>query len=349
MALIIAVFIHVGVVVVLPERLLQTAVSGGDDVTDEAFSVEIQLDEPLLPEQMRFVEANPDAPENEPDRKEQYSYRSQQAADQHMAEDSLDAPRVEGEEQSQKIIQGAMSPAAPLPTGVYSSVEMPGEDAGTDGGKAGQATEVLPAPPLPLPDFLKQETETDGGSGSSVELSGEAHELQQEPDPIAPVQVYQPPDPSQLSATVTGDGNGGAPHVKPMPRPRPRLAPELLHGPLMTSVGSASRRGSLAIDATFSEFGEYQQQFYAAVQVGWYQEIDFFQPIDTATRVMVRFTMYADGSIQNVEAVQSTASEVATVICESALSKRSPFRPWTKEMVEVFGESRTLHVVFHYR
>ena len=117
----------------------------------------------------------------------------------------------------------------------------------------------------------------------------------------------------------------------------------------MRSHGSTSRRGSLAIDATFSEFGEYEQQFYAAVQTGWYQEIEFFQPIDTSTRVQVRFTLFADGRVENVKAVQTSASEIATFICETAITKRSPFRPWTKEMVQVFGQQRTLHVVFHYR
>jgi hypothetical protein len=117
----------------------------------------------------------------------------------------------------------------------------------------------------------------------------------------------------------------------------------------MRSHGSVSRRGSLAIDATFSEFGEYEQQFYAAVQTGWYQEIEFFQPIDTSTRVQVRFTLYADGRVESVKAVQTSASEIATFICETAITKRSPFRPWTKEMVQVFGQQRTLHVVFHYR
>ena len=92
--------------------------------------------------------------------------------------------------------------------------------------------------------------------------------------------------------------SNGRPDAKALPRIRPRLSPELLHGPLMASTGSAARRGTLAIDSTFSEFGEYQQQFYAAIQSGWYQEIDFFQPIDTAARVQIRFTLLANGSIK---------------------------------------------------
>ena len=117
----------------------------------------------------------------------------------------------------------------------------------------------------------------------------------------------------------------------------------------MRSKGSASRHGSVSIDATFSEFGEYEQQFYAAIQSGWYQEIEYFQPIDTATRVLVSFTIHQDGSITELNAANSTASDIGTFICEEAISKRSPFRAWTKEMIEVFGIKRDLNIVFHYR
>jgi hypothetical protein len=53
--------------------------------------------------------------------------------------------------------------------------------------------------------------------------------------------------------------------------------------------------------------------------------------------------------VEEVKTVKTTASEISTIICESAITKRSPFRPWTKEMVQVFGQQRTLNVVFHYR
>ena len=55
--------------------------------------------------------------------------------------------------------------------------------------------------------------------------------------------------------------------------------------------------------------------------------------------VQVRFTLYADGRVDKVKAVQTNASEIATFICETAITKRSPFRPWTKEMVHVFGQN----------
>ncbi|MDA9260896.1 hypothetical protein N9P58_03405, partial [Puniceicoccaceae bacterium] len=277
--------------------------------------------------------------------------RAQQASDQSLKEALLDAPNVDGEENSQKIIQGAMVPAAPLTPGIYVPAVQLGEGEGTDGGKTGaQARQMLPpAAPLPAPDFIQQKPIIVDGPGSSLKMPGAGKEMVEIPDPEAPINLYRPQPQTTQQQPQESDGSGGAPDAKPMPRARPTLSPDLIHGPVMRSEGSASRRGALAIDATFSEFGEYQQQFYAALQAGWYQEIEFFQPIDTSTRVVVGFRITADGLIHDVELLHSTASEIATLICQTALTKRSPFRPWTKEMVIVFGQERTLEVVFHYR
>lgn len=344
LAFLAAVLVHLGVVLLLPEQVMPAHRLAEKN---EAVVYEIDLVEP---EERRFVEANPEAPENEPDRTEQYSFRAQQAADQNPLTTEDNRPQVEGEEPSQKILQGQMEQAQPLPPGVYTPEARPGEGEGNEGGQAGSQaqSEIAPVQPMPAPDFIRQKPVAEEGPGSRAELTANAPEDVPDPVPDAPINVYRPPNATEAQ-TQPGDGAGGQPDARPTPRARPRLAPELLSGPLMESNSSARRRGDLAIDATFSEFGEYQQQFYAAVQAGWYQEIEFFEPIDTATRVHVRFRIKADGTVDNVEAVQTTASKLATVICVTAITKRSPFRPWTEEMVEVFGKERWLNVVFHYR
>ena len=45
----------------------------------------------------------------------------------------------------------------------------------------------------------------------------------------------------------------------------------------------------------------------------------------------------------------SSAGLIATTICESAIAKRSPFRPWTQDMIQVFGDQKELRVRFYYR
>jgi len=349
-ALAVALLFHLSMLVVLPEEFVLRPERGGGP---EEEPVELTLVEPEAPspDEMRFVEANPEAPENEPDRQDQYSFRSQQASDDQPDANELEAPTVEGEEPTQKIVQGAVEEPSPLEPGVYSEAAQPGEGEGTEGGTPGNPNQpqVAQTQPLPAPDFIRQDPVEEEGPGSSPEVDGEAMELTDSTDPDVPIDVYRQPDRPPQPETPQGTGDGGSPEAKPVPRERPRLVPELIRGPLMSSRGSAANRGTLAIDATFSEFGEYQQQFYAALQVGWYQEIEFFQPIDTGAKVFVKFTLHKNGKISDVEVTDSTASDLATTICENAIIKRSPFRPWTKEMVEVFGEERTLRVAFHYR
>ena len=348
LAFLATIFVHLGVILVIPDELMPQNKSDTSQAQKEAEIYEISLVDPV---DVRFVEASPEAPENEPDRRDQYSYRAQQAADNSPLIDAANKPKVDGEEDSQKILQGSLQQTPPLEPGVYAPASRPGERDGEQGGELGAPDElVLPqlAKPIPAPNFIQQDPASDQGLGSRVDLVGEAPEVFEVPDLDAPINVYRPQSVAEQEQKV-GDSAGGTLEAQPTPRARPRLAPELMVGPLMRSHGSTSRRGSLAIDATFSEFGEYEQQFYAAVQTGWYQEIDFFQPIDTSTRVQVRFTLHADGRVENVKSVQTSASEIATFICETAITKRSPFRPWTKEMVQVFGQQRTLHVVFHYR
>ena len=217
---------------------------------------------------------------------------------------------MDGEEpDSQKIIQGDLTQVPLQPAGPSAPQTRPGEGPGTEGGRLGQAAQqpVAPAQPVPAPDFIKQDPVEEDGTGSTLDITGEAQEVFENPEQDAPINVTRRPETLPEEVTPPGDGAGGSPDATPTPRARPRLAPELLTGPLMKSRGSAANRGSLSIDATFSEFGEYQQQFYAALQLGWYQEIEFFQPIDTASSVTVRFTMYSDGRIEDVKTVQSNA------------------------------------------
>lgn len=351
-ALLGALLIHFTVIIVVPDQF-----TTGFDPSDVADSEEVELTllppEAVEPEEMHYVEANPEAPENKPDPTNQYSFRDQQMADMTDSNIPLEAPNVDGElEDVTKIVQGAMEQAPPMPGGVYAPEAKQGEGEGTDGGKAGaeSTAAVQPPKPKPAPAFLQQKPESKEGTGSTLDMIGEGEEMVQTPSPNAPIDVYRPTENMNPNVAVEqGDGNGGIPEAKPMPRPRPKLSSELIHGPLVKSQGSVTQRGALALDATFSEFGEYEQQFYAALQAGWYQEIQFFQPIDTATRVVVRFKILADGTIEWTEVLFSNASEIATIICETAITKRSPFRPWTEEMVKVFGQSRELTVRFHYR
>ena len=339
-ALLITLILHIVLFMVLPDELFMKQ-SVDDSARDEA--IELALEQPD-PKTLQYVEVNPEAPENEPDRSNNYSFRSQQAADENPDASPDDMPTVEGEEASLKIVQGAVdsSESTPLESGMYKLSE---ESVESQSESSDAAQPSLPI--LPVPDFIQQKPEVEEGPGSRLGISGSGKQVARE-DTDAPLQLYRADSANQQNQD-SSRANDTTAESKPLPRKRLTLPPDLVYGPLMRSKGSASRRGALAIDATFSQFGEYEQQFYAAVQAGWYQEIDFFQPIDTSARVVVQFRIHSDGTIDEVKVLHSTASEIATLICQTALTKRSPFRPWTEEMVKVFGQERVIAVEFSYR
>ena len=130
---------------------------------------------------------------------------------------------------------------------------------------------------------------------------------------------------------------------------RVKLTDQITEGPLLKSNSSVSKYGDIAIDSTFSEFGEYERQFYTTLQIGWFDEIKFYKPIDAGANVSISFRLNSDGTIKDIKVLESNATFIATTICENAIQKRSPFRPWTKRMIDEFGHERELKIRFYYR
>ena len=128
LAVLATIFVHVGVILVVPDEMIPRNKGDSDQAQKETEIYEISLVDPV---EARFIEASPEAPENEPDRRDQYSYRAQQAADDSPLSDAANKPKVDGEEDSQKILQGSLEQAPPLAPGVYTPVASPGEDDGS--------------------------------------------------------------------------------------------------------------------------------------------------------------------------------------------------------------------------
>ncbi len=346
-ALIITLFLHILAFLVLSENIFFKHFSNHTE-TPPLVEYEIHLVDVNEPQ---FFEANPDAPKNKPDQSNNYSYREQQAADKSPQQDAMDKPKVDGKEDSRKILDGKLHSYQNVVTGLYTLEEEFDNNQDRDTVESEYASQRFTSSSLNAaddPEFIDLDVITENNSGSRSSANYDHNGIIKKFNSDAPLSVYRIDDVINDSKSLDniGDRRNSS---KIKPRLRPRLAAELITGPLMSSNRSANRYGSVAIDATFSEFGEYERQFYAAIQTGWYQEIDYFQPIDTATRVQVSFTIHLDGSITDLYTAHSTASDIATFICEEAISKRSPFRAWTKEMVKVFGIKRNLNIVFYYR
>ena len=295
-----------------------------------------------------YAEANPEVAENQPDKSQFYSFQDQQAADTSLKENNSPVPMVNGSEASSSKIVSAevITEKAQLSPGLYQMA--PNE-------KPSINSEASQAQPIPF-------TYSDATSMSQINPFEKAESQEgvdvttfKNPEETMPETIGQ-----KMIIPITKDALNIQPQIstqdtsimkknRPAPMARPKLSSEITSGPTMQSTASANKFGVIALDASFSEFGEYEQQFYSALQVGWYNEIAFYKPLDSGTQVNVSFILKSDGSINSVTVLSSTAGLIATSICESAITKRSPFRPWTQDMIQVFGDQKELKVRFYYR
>ena len=137
-----------------------------------------------------------------------------------------------------------------------------------------------------------------------------------------------------------------------MPRPRPQILPQATPGPLMDNRQMfAGREGSVAVDAEFSTFGDYSARFIEVVYNSWVRTLQSIQMRvgDSGTRVTIRFDLHNDGSVKKMNTVQYSSSELLMNICRDAIKSRDPYEPWPQDMIDLFGESKTLTITFHYR
>lgn len=314
--------------------------------------LKLSLEDSALPIELEIVpsyyaEVNPEADENKPDKSQVYSFQDQQAADTSMREDNSPVPFISGSEAyASKIVSAeVVSEEAQLSPGIYQIA--PNKNTTMESGSDQTdltLTHAEAASRSQTNPFEFEENKT------GVDVMTFQNEEALIPETIGQSKII-PITKDALSATPqsVSERAEALEKTRPIPMVRPKLSSEITKGPTMQSQASANKFGVIALDASFSEFGEYEQQFYSALQVGWYNEVAFYKPLDSGTEVSISFILKSDGSIHSVTVLSSTAGLIATTLCESAITKRSPFRPWTQEMIQVFGEKKELRVRFYYR
>ena len=309
---------------------------------------EEKTDAPPEPEKPRFVETNPEAPENEPDETPNESDRSQQSA-QETPEPELpeDAPKVEGDTpDSQKIIQGRIADKAPKPEpGVFSlntppqpeAPEKPQDEDGPDDKKS-----TAPLPPPAAPEAI----EKGPGEGVTSVQQDKFQTRQPTQNTIIPLTLPTRPDPKATTLEELTPRK-----VEPRrPLPRPKLPASVVPGLLRDNQTSAARTGTLAIDAKWSEFGEYTQRMIAAISLQWHK-LAYNARLDTelASTVHVRFILNNQGEVESLQIIETSAGKLASVLCKDAIASRAPFGKWTASMVNTFGARTDVNIRFNYR
>ncbi|MEM9159966.1 MAG: hypothetical protein AAGB46_13050 [Verrucomicrobiota bacterium] len=322
-------------------------------------------------EESRFVTTNKGVAENVPDNLDNFGARNQQAA-QEEAPDSIDPdnrPSSEGRfnRDSHESITGDLVPegvAGGAPRFPQASDFMPpnsvqeltNQDLFDPGFQAPEASSSV--------DPVTEESlSEDGFAGSTVqgeervgeivdpfeveepvpvveeEPLGDVSEIVEEViDPIVeeePSEIFEP-----IEETVPFD-----PILNPRPRPRVYRTADIA---VRTNRAGVSRLGQSAVDAVQSIGGQYSERLFEAIDIRWDALAEGKDSHEINTMAKIRFDLYKNGMVENVEVLRSTMSSVGETLCKRAIVEGQPYEPWPDEMMHVFGDSREIVVYFYY-
>lgn len=114
-------------------------------------------------------------------------------------------------------------------------------------------------------------------------------------------------------------------------------------------AAGVSRQGVAAFNVAASPFGAYDKRLIYAVQSRWYALIERYGLYERAGQVTVRFELWEDGRVANLERKTNTAGELLALICEKAITDSAPFEPLPESLrVLLAGEPREVNFTFYY-
>jgi len=302
-----------------------------------AFDIELAPDDVVQPQSApdRFVETNPDAPENTPDRTTNFAAQNQQVAQEVATPDGAsDRPALEGEadRESNQIVSGRL----------LQPIEQIEALAALEA--AAPAEETAPAPRAqqnPLTGFEKAAGESEQTYGSNV----------------AKIPENTRPIPERIEGAKDVPVVAGASSFRPLidpknPRPRPQVVRQQQVRPAILAENKfgTSNIGPIAVDARWSNYGNYLQRMIDTVQVQWERlliESKTYPP--SMSSVTVRFVMNSEGNIARILEVDSRSTEQAARACVSGITDRAPYGPWTEDMKAVLGEEQEMTFRFYYQ
>jgi len=181
------------------------------------------------------------------------------------------------------------------------------------------------------------------GKPRSIDQSQAAPAVQPSVSMAPPVKSVPPPGPGRSAAKPAPAQVAANPD-----RPRATL-PSGTAGLLLRNHSGVSRAGAVAIDARFSNYGDYTQRMLEAIQSSWWSIIERsrFEGVSRG-RVTVRFRLHRDGTVTDVQIVGSEVTRVMTLACKDSVMAPAPYDIWRADMVAMYGESDTVTINFLY-
>lgn len=199
--------------------------------------------------------------------------------------------------------------------------------------------------PLPKSQGTSEQLRIAQGKPRSIDQSEAAPATQPSVSMAAPVKAAPPPGPGKSAAQ---------PSPAPVPvaanPDRPRAsAPSGTYGLLLRRPVGVNRAGSIAVDARFSNYGDYTQRMMEAIQSSWWSIIERsrFEGVSRG-HVTVSFILHRDGTVTDAKVLGSEVTRVMTLACKDAVMAPAPYDIWRADMVAMYGESDTVTINFLY-
>lgn len=286
------------------------------------------------PPPIKFVETNPDAPDNVPDKTENFGAQNQQVAQEKPTPNGeSDRPATEGEKDlnSSQIVTGRLSEPN-KPHDSAPPVETPPVTANAAPAKREQN---------PLAGFEKIEGKDETAFGSNIAKFSENAEA-------VPEKVEGAPNAHDTQGTTSP-----AVQIDPKnPQPRKVLERNVRPGIIAENKVGTANIGPVAYDAKWSNYGQYLQKMIEAIQIRWedFIRVSRHYP-QSGTSVTVTFVMNSEGKIVRLRTVDGNAGDLASNWCVTAINPNEGFSygVWTDDMIAVLGPNQELTFTFFYR
>lgn len=287
------------------------------------------------PAAIKFVETNPDAPENTPDQTPNVSNRNQQSAQAEAAKerDPENRPSVKGRDDIKNdsaIVSGEH--AQPQPG--EAATPIPVQNAAA----AAQEQQQARVEQIPLSGFEKKDGQNPDGVGTNVARA-------RAPATGADQLIEGSRDAKNTEGALTA-ANQASPS-RPAPKPRPRLT-AARSTVLENRIAGTPNVGILGIDARWSEYGEYMNELVGIIDAQWHKIVEGSSVYPkSGSHVIVTFKLNSEGEVV-VQSVEETAGTVAVGQSTSAITARQPYRKWSEPMIAVLGKEQTITFGFYY-
>ena len=302
-------------------------------------NIELPLDmfvpKPAAPKQLpRFVEANPNAPENIPDKTNNISDRNQQVAQEKPTPNGKnDMPALEGRKdiQSTQVVTGQLvQPDRTVPA-------------------PPQAT-APPKPPSPAAARREQNPYSGFDKQQGSDAGGYASNLAK--DSANPTSVPQRVEGAK-DAPMADNGSAFSPQIDPRhPQPRKNLEQHVRPAIFAENKIGTSNIGLTAVDSRWSNYGVYLQRLIESVQIQWERILSESGVYpNPGSIVEVKFVLNSKGEISKIIHVNPSAgtSDAATRACPAAIEARAPYGDWTDDMIAMLGSEQEMTFTFLYQ